>query len=66
MVSYYIWNHSDFPLVKLGVYQMKNEQDLKEEHLIKMIAIGRKALIMTFVLLVIMFFHVLIDLFYHT
>lgn len=45
---------------------MKNEQDLKEEHLIKMISIGRKALIMTFVLLIIMFFHVLIDLFYHT
>ncbi|MHA2028100.1 MAG: hypothetical protein ACW99A_21095 [Candidatus Kariarchaeaceae archaeon] len=39
--------------------------EVTEEDLLKMISVGRRALLMTFVVIVIMLFHVLIDLFYH-
>jgi hypothetical protein len=42
---------------------MKTE--VTEEDLEKMIKVGRRALLATFVVIVIMLFHVLIDLFYH-
>lgn len=42
---------------------MKTE--VTEEDLLNMISIGRKALLATFAVIVIMLFHILIDLFYH-
>jgi len=43
---------------------MKTE--VTEDDLEKMITVGRRALITTFVMIIIMFFHILIDFFYHT